>query len=89
MLIGLPVTTWQQVVLGLTNIRAEPTSEVVPKATNIWPRSREQNHHTTGQPEIKQSTRSEVPSDELHPKLFPDAYPPYKQSTKMLIPFIF
>jgi hypothetical protein len=37
MLIGLPVKTWPQVVLGLTNIRAEPASEVVPKATNIWP----------------------------------------------------
>jgi hypothetical protein len=37
MLIGLPVKTWQQVVLGLTNIRAEPASEVVPKATGMQP----------------------------------------------------
>jgi hypothetical protein len=43
MLIGLPVKTWQQVVPCLTNTRAEPASEVVPKAPNIWPRSRKQN----------------------------------------------
>lgn len=35
MLIGSPVKPWPQVVLVLTNSRAEPASEVVPKAANV------------------------------------------------------